>query len=395
MNQDNISSKNSKIVIIAVITYIASAVLSFIVFNNLGGKISVTTPVAQPKKTAGGKLLFDPSLPKTEACPINGAKYSKQQRAWWEKHGPLGIMIENHLEARPQSGLSNADIVYEAIAEGGITRFLTIFYCQDAEFVGPVRSARTYFIDFLSEYGPFPLYAHVGGANTPGPANALGQIEDYGWSSYNDLNQFSIGFPVYVRDYDRLGRTVATEHTVYSSTTKLWDYAKNKRKLTFEDEDGNKWDENFTAYPIKDDAAINSRPTSQTIDFYFWEGYKEYSVQWSYDKANNVYKRSNGGQPHTDLNNKQQLVAKNIVILFMKESRANDGYEGNLHMIYGTKGTGKAKIFRDGEEIDATWSKKNRVGHLYLKDNRGKDIEFTRGQIWFSVVSPTTEVNVK
>jgi hypothetical protein len=304
-------------------------------------------------------------------------------------------MIENHEEARPQSGMTFADITYEAIAEGGITRFLSIFYCQDAEVVGPIRSARTYFIDFLSEYGSFPLYAHVGGANTDGPADALGQIESYGWAGVNDLNQFSIGFPVFLRDYDRLGRTVATEHTMYSSTTKLWDYAAKHRKITNVNEDGESWTKNFTPYKFKEDAAVSARPASQVVSFDFWDGYGAYGVSWTYDKATNSYLRSNGGKPHTDLVTKKQLSTKNIVILFMKESRANDGYEGNLHMLYGTKGTGNAKIFIDGEEIDGTWSKKNRTAHLFIKDKRGKDIEFNRGRIWFEVVSPTTDIAVK
>lgn len=384
------STINPKLLIVGVIVYIASALASFILFNN--STSASLSNVPQPVKTASGKLMFDDSLPKTESCPINGAMYSKQQRAWWEKHGPLGVMIENHVEARPQSGMSYADIVYEVVAEGGITRFLALYYCQDAEFVGPVRSARTYFIDFLSEFGSFPLYAHVGGANTPGPANALGQIEDYGWGNYNDMNQFSIGFPVYVRDYDRMGRTVATEHTVYSSTTKLWDYAKSKRKLTNVDVDGVKWDEEFTSYEFKDDAPASARPASQKISYNFWEGYDDFRVDWTYDKVSNSYLRSNGGEPHTDLVTKKQLSAKNVIVLFMKESRANDGYEGNLHMLYGTKGTGKAKIFMDGKEIDGTWSKKNRQAHLFIKDNRGQDIELNRGKIWFSVVSPDTEV---
>jgi len=364
-------------------------------FSNIGGGIGQNEDVPQPVKTASGKLLFDPELPKTESCPINGAMYSKQQKAWWEKHGPLGVMIENHVEARPQSGLSFADTVYEAIAEGGITRFLAVYYCQDAEFVGPVRSARTYFLDFMSEYGPFPLYAHVGGANTPGPANALGQIEDYGWGNYNDLNQFSIGFPVFVRDYDRLGRTVATEHTVYSSTTKLWDYAKAKRKLTQVDTEGTKWNEDFISYEFKDDAASGARPASQMITYNFWEGYNDFQVDWTYDPTTNSYLRSNGGKPHTDLVTKKQIASKNVVVLLMNESRANDGYEGNLHMIYGTKGTGDALIFQDGKKIEGTWSKKSRTDRLLIKDARGKDVEFNKGQIWFSVVAPDTEILVK
>lgn len=390
------SNKNTKLILTGVIVYVTSALVSFILFSKFGSGLSqVSSPVPQPVKTSAGKLLFDDSLPKTESCPLNGAMYSKQQKSWWEKHEPLGIMIENHLDARPQSGISYADIVYEAIAEGGITRFLTIFYCQDADVVGPVRSARTYFVDFVSEYGPFPLYAHVGGANTDGPADALGQIESYGWAGVNDMNQFSIGFPVFLRDYDRLGHDVATEHTMYSSTTKLWDYAAKNRKITNVNEKGENWDTNFTPYPFKDDAALTTRPATQNVSFDFWNGYSDYSVAWAYDKTTNSYLRSNGGKPHLDLDTKKQLTAKNIVFLFMKESRANDGYEGNLHMLYGTKGTGNATLFMDGTQIDGTWSKKSRTAHLYIKDKRGKDIEFDRGKIWFEVVSPSTDITVK
>jgi len=388
----NAKTKN---LIIAIGIYIISAVVSYFVFSNLiSGGGGISTPVAQPKTGTDQRQVFDDTLPKTEECPLSGAKYSRQQRQWWEKHRPLGIMIENHQEARPQSGVTYADAVYEAVAEGGITRYLVVYYCQDAGIVGPVRSARTYYLDFISEYADYPLYAHVGGANTPGRADALGQIGDYGWQSYNDLNQFSIGFPTFWRDYERMGRTVATEHTMYSTTQKLWDAAQ-KRKLTNVDEDGNSWDENFVAYQFKDDASSGKRPASQSISFNFWQGYEEYAVKWSYDPKTNSYARTNGGQPHKDKNNGQQLSAKNIVILFMRESRANDGYEGNLHMLYGTKGTGKASIFMDGVETTGTWSKKDRTSRTIIKDASGKEIQFTRGLIWFEILATGTTVVVK
>lgn len=386
---------NKKVIITGVIVYILSAIASFYIFSSISSQVSLMSPVAPASKNASGQPLFDASLPKTESCPLNGVMYSKQQKAWWEKHEPLGIMIENSTDARPQSGISYADIVYEAVAEGGITRFLTIFYCQDAPTVGPVRSARTYFVDFVSEYGSFPLYAHVGGANTPGPADALGQIDSYGWTGKNDLNQFSIGFPVYIRDYDRLGHAVATEHTMYSSTTKLWDYAAKNRGITDIDSNGDKWTDNFTPYTFKDDASLSARPDNQTVSFDFWDGYDAYGVSWAYDKNSNTYLRSNGGQPHIDLDTKKQLSAKNIVILFMKESHANDGYTDNEHMLYGTKGTGDAKIFMDGQEVNGTWSKKSRTAHLYIKDNRGNEIQFDRGKIWFEVVAPDATISVK
>ena len=210
--------------------YLFTTGVSYAAFNYLHTPpdIQYSTPVPE-----GGGLAIDPNEPKTEACPLNGELFTKTESRVWETRRPLAIMIENHTEARPQSGVSSADVVYEAVAEGGITRFLALFYCDAIDrdtTVGPVRSARTYYLDWASEYGENPLYVHVGGANVPGPANALGQIQEYGWGGRNgnDLNQFSIGFPTFWRDYERLGRTVATEHTMYSTTEKLWAEAKKR-----------------------------------------------------------------------------------------------------------------------------------------------------------------------
>lgn len=389
------ANKISKFTIILIVVYVLTTIVSFVVFSGLIKSLSTVQSPVPSAVTDGSKTLFDDSLPKTEACPLSGQLFSKQQRQWWEEHRPLGVMIENHEESRPQSGLSKADVVYEAVAEGGITRFLVVFYCQDAEIVGAVRSARTYFLDFISEYGDYPLYAHVGGANTPGPADALGQIRQYGWQNYNDLNQFSIGFPVFYRDYDRLGRTVATEHTMYSTTTKLWDYAKEERGLSNVDEDGNSWDEEFVYYEYKVDAADGARPATQSISYNAWDGYGDYAVDWQYNRSTNSYVRSNGGQPHTDLNTEQPITAKNVVVLFMRESSANDGYPGNLHLLYGTIGKGDAIVFQDGKEIEATWSKKNRTARTIITDSRGKEIEYNPGLTWFSVLPLNTDVDVK
>lgn len=378
---------NKKIIVIAAALYLISAGFTYLFFSKLVFTSSVVqTPIPEAAVDKDGKVVFDESLPKTEECPLNGAMYSKQQKKWWEAQRPLGVMIENSTDARPQSGLSSADVIYEAVAEGGITRFLVLFYCQDPGIVGPVRSARTYFMDFVSEYGESPLYAHVGGANTPGPADALSQIEKYGWLQYNDMNQFSIGFPTFYRDYDRAGRTVATEHTMYAKANKLWELAA-KRGLKETNEDGVAWDENFVQYQFKDDAESDIRPAAQTVSYDFWEGKSDFSVSWAYDKASNFYKRSNGGAAHTDLNNKKQLMAKNLVLLYMKESRANDGYEGNLHMLYGTKGTGKAVVFMDGKQTTGKWTKKDRTSRTIITDNTGKEIEFNRGLIWFGIVA--------
>lgn len=375
---------------IAVALFLIAGGASYFLFSKLNKPVIPTVP---PTKLANGSVSFDNNLPKTQACPLNGVKYSVQQQQWWESHEPLGVMIENSTDARPQSGLSYADVVYEAVAEGGITRFLAVFYCQDAPEIGPIRSARTYYIDMMSQYGPWPLYTHVGGANAAGPANALGQLDDYGWTGYNDLNQFSIGFPTFWRDYTRQGRTVATEHTMYSTTTKLWDFAKTQRNITNVTKSG-AWNTNYVPYTFKDDLAMASRPQSQTVHIPFWSD-TDYAVDWIYDRTNNTYKRNNGGAPFIDVDTKKQVTAKNIVVLFMEQSNASDGYDNDEHLLYTDTGSGSALIFMDGKETKGIWKKASRTAQLALYDNNGNPITFDRGTIWFSIVSTDTTVSVK
>jgi len=380
-------------ILLVIIVYLTSASSSYILFSDSANITVIKT--SAPTTEIQNKLAFDESLPKTEQCPLNGTLYSKQQKDWWEKHRPVGIMIENHKEARPQSGLSSADVIYEIVAEGGITRFLSIFYCQQAEQVGPIRSARTYFLDFISEYGASPLYVHVGGANQDGPADALSQIEDYGWVGLNDMNQFSIGFPTFWRDYDRLGHPVSTEHTMYSTTEKLLQFAANSRKLKATDADGISWTKGFLPLDFKEDAPSSQRPPSQKIHLEFWTMDPSYAIDWIYEPIANIYKRNSGGVAHTDFNNKKQLTAKNIVILTMVETRANDGYENNQHLLYRTKGVGKANIFMDGRETIGTWRKDGRTARTLLFDSNGVPVKFDRGAIWFEILPTDGVLTVK
>lgn len=386
------------ILFLGIAFYIVSAVLSYSLFSKSSSaeNSKVASPLAVKFPTATtGRVVFSTTAPKTQSCPLNGAFYSKDQSDWWQGHSPLGVMIENHVDARPQSGLGYADVVYEAVAEGGITRFLAVFYCQDAGIIGPVRSARTYFLDFISEYGSNPLYAHVGGANAAGPADALSQITNYGWTGYNDLNQFSIGFPTFWRDYSRQGHTVATEHTMYSTTSKLWDFAAKSRGITNVDKNGNSWSTNFTSYSFKDDDNLSSRGNINTIHLEFWPQDDQYAVDWKYDRTNNLYNRDNGGVPHIDKDTGKQLTAKNIVVLFMKETHADDGYDNNVHLLYGTKGIGDAIVFRDGKKIIGTWKKASRTSRTLLFDSNGLPIKFNRGKIWFEILPTYGIVSAK
>lgn len=374
------------LIILGVVFYSLSASISYSLFKIAGSAGSSTkissSVVSLP--TPFNTLEEDPKEPKTESCPLNGSQHTKKAQDYWSKRRPLAVMIENHTEARPQSGLSFADIVYEAVAEGGITRFMALFYCNLSDVqIGPVRSARTYFLDWLGEYDA--LYAHVGGANTPGPADALSQVIKYG---VKDLNQFSIGFPIFWRDYQRLGRSVATEHTMYSTTAKLWEVGA-KRGWTATDSAGLKWDESFVPWKFKDEKEGGS---VANIKVNFWESQGGYDVNWIYDTTTNSYKRKNGGENHLDLNNKTQLAPKVVIVQFERESNANDGYPGNVHLLYGTVGSGKALIFQDGNAVEGKWMKAGRTKRSKYVDQNGKELSFNRGQIWIQTVPEGSKV---
>ena len=375
---------------ILLLVFISTGYFSYRYFGS-GGSVGLTSPLSTyqaPKSTNGEPASINPSEPKTEECPLNGELLPKTQKDQWEKRRPLGVMIENHKEARPQSGLSSADVVYEAVAEGGITRFLAVFYCKNASFIGPIRSARIYFVNLLREYGNNPLYAHVGGANTPGPADALGEINELGWGNYNDLNQFAVPFPYYWRDPERLPNR-AVEHTVYSSTSKLWDYAAKNRKLTNVDEDNIKWNSKFTKWQFKDEATAAERGDKTKISFGFWTTNSmanDYAVVWDYDKTTNSYKRSNGGEAHLDKNTGKAIDSKNVVVVFAKESVANDGYDAGQHMLYKIIGSGEGLLFQDGKATAINWSKSDAEERMAFTDSKGKKVTFNRGQIFIEVL---------
>lgn len=378
--------------IIGLALYIIATGLSFAAFSYLGKKLSST-----PTTTTQGNqehFAIDPSIPRTESCPINGKMFTKQEKDVWETRRPLAVMVENHADSRPQSGLSRADVVYEAVAEGGITRFMGIFYCGIAAAplnLAPVRSARQHFLPWVLEYDA--LYNHVGGAGrcedptVDERAKALCNIQKY---KIKDMDQFGISFPTCYRNYDRLDHPVATEHTMVCVTDKLTDLAK-KRGWTNVDAKGVAWDKNFTPWKFKDDAKENERGSTTTISFTAWKGYEaEYGVKWEYDNVANVYKRYNGGVAHTDLETKEQLTAKAVAVLFAKETGPVDGH---MHLLYANIGSGEALVFQDGKATKAVWKKGTKEARTVFYDaSTNKEIPFTRGQLWIEMLPIGTEV---
>lgn len=381
--------------IVGIALYLIATGLSYAAFTYFGGK-QATYPSLTDTTGAVNQDHFgiDPSIPRTEACPINGELFTKQEKENWEKRRPLAVMIENHQESRPQSGISYADVVYEAVAEGGISRFMGIFYCGVAGGnvnLAPVRSARTYFLPWVLEYDA--LYNHVGGAGicsdvtVDDRAKALCQIDQY---KIKDMDQFGISFPTCYRNYDRLDHPVATEHTMTCVTDKLIKLAAT-RGWTNVDAKGVAWDKNFTPWKFKDDAKDEDRGASLSASFVAWKGYeKDYGVRWDYDATTNSFKRFNGGVAHTDLENKRQLVAKSVVIMFAKETGPVDDH---MHLLYANTGSGDGVLLQDGKATKITWKKADRGARTKFFETNGKEVSFNRGQIWIEMLPTGTQVS--
>lgn len=371
-------NKKLQIVVASIILYVLSFAISYMIFaSTLRGPLNIVTPFGNLTDITSGSDEGTKDRP----CPLNGALYTKAREEQWKTRRPLAVTVENHVDARPAIGLSRADIIYEAVAEGGITRFLAIYLCQDAGDIAPVRSARTYFLDWLSEYDA--IYAHVGGANTPGPADALGQIRQY---EIRDMDQFGLGFPTYWRGTDKLA-----PHNVHSTTKKLWEAAQ-ERDFGPEDADGIAWDKNFAVWKFKDDVQLATRSDQKPITVPFWSQAPEYTVTWQYDKDANLYRRFHGQTAQQDLLTNEQLWAKTVIIQLQTEADANDGYPDG-HLLYGTTGSGNALIFQDGQVTGGKWVKEDRTSRTKFLDAKGKEIELNRGQIWIQTIPVGNEVD--
>lgn len=285
---------------------------------------------------------------------------------------PLAVMIENTPGVRPQAGLGDASLVYEAITEGGITRFMAVFTDTYPAKVGPVRSARQVFVNYAEEYTPqSAYYAHVGGA-----ANALSQIS--GDKMYN-LDQFQVGAKAFQR-FPQPG--VALEHTMFAFPEKLVQAAKDFGYST---------QSTFKTWQFKADADATARPDSQTITIPFSSA--PYDVKYVYDKTTNSYKRFVGGAEHRDANTNKQISPRNVAIIFTTYT-PNKSAGKDIQQVE-TNGKGKAKIFIDGKAIDATWTKPHSPERLMFTDANGQPIQFNKGQTFIEVAKTDTKVTVQ
>jgi hypothetical protein len=295
------------------------------------------------------------------ACPLTGEP---------APHGAipdrpaLAVKVENAPEARPQSGLNRADIVFEEPVEGGYTRFIALFQCADAPRVGPVRSGRMTDPDVLVQFGR-PALGYAGGVKAVTDSIAKAGLIDV---------NYIVAAQAYTRDDTRVA-----PHNLYTTTKALYRAAGSHDGapdpvFTYAEDSGAKAKRVGTAH----------LPFSSVSDVY-----------WVWSRKTSSWLRSHGTTPH-ETTDDGRVSAQNVVILKV-EVRPGHIVDaaGNPSPVVTLTGSGKAYVLRDGGMIAGTWERRTLADVTALRAKDGSKISLASGRTWVELlpsdIAVTTE----
>ncbi|OQA23217.1 MAG: putative lipoprotein YerB precursor [Actinobacteria bacterium ADurb.Bin346] len=284
-------------------------------------------------------------------------------------------MIENQPAARPQSGLTSADTVFEVVDEGGVTRFVAFYSSKHPDLVGPVRSTRPYYAEIAAGFDP--IYVFWGTApyfyiiiERLGIDYLSPLGDDTGASSVsaNFIDPGSGEGADAIRDATR-----KAPHNAYIRIPRMLEIAKNQ---------GYSLDGGKSPFHFKEDAPENERGDIKDITLNFSQS--TFKAEFKYDSASNTYDRYIAGNPNTDRETGEQISVNNVLVLITDIK--NSGDEAG-HMLVRTTQSGAGYFFVDGKVIEGTWSRLNALDPFQFKDKDGKTVLINRGQTWVSIIA--------
>jgi len=278
----------------------------------------------------------------------------------------VSVKIENHSAARPQSGLDKADVVYEVIAEGGITRFHALFQSQVPKVAGPVRSCRPPDLFLIQQY--HSLLAHVGGPKSVRTILASDKTR------YNDMDQF-----FNPASYWRVS-TRSAPHNMYMDITKLRGFATTKR--------GYPASETVTGFEFAR-ASTAATPTVTQITVPVSGSTKS---EWRYSATTRTYARSINGKAHKDAVTGKQLTSRNVIVMWAKITPYPGDKKGVVQIAL--TGSGRVSVFIGGQRVDGTWEAGTDAPPRF-KDAAGKPIKLDPGNTWIQVIGTTQNISTK
>ena len=282
---------------------------------------------------------------------------------------PIAVMIDNEgLRVLPQGGLDKAQIVYEMIVEGGLSRLMPVFWGTDPEMIGPVRSSRHYFLDYSMEHDA--IYTHYGWSTMA--------RDDIPKLKINNINGLYVSSSVI---WD-LTKDEGNWQDSYTSMKKLVEYA-GKQKYRLKSE---------VKFPFKfnttDVVPIGGKKATKISI-----KYPSANSGYEYDSSTGLYKRFRQGKPHMERVSGRQLEAKNIIIRYTKSYSIKGDAYGRQEMI--TTGSGTGYYITEGKAISIKWSKKSRSSPTKYTDEAGNEIKLNVGQTWIQVMPLDAKVTIE
>jgi len=341
-----------KRIIIGILIFVLLTAAAIFYFLHLHKKTQV--PISKPKAV---NLLVPSTL---SGLPVTPSINLRPVTA---------VMVENSTDARPQSGLDQASVVFEAVAEGGITRFMAVYQDSLPAYIGPVRSARPYYVSWALGFDA--SYAHVGGS-----AEGLHDIQAWG---VKDLDQFYNDSA-----YQRITSRYAP-HNVYTGFPQLTTLEQAKGYTSSK----------FTGFPRKADATTPS-PKASKIDFSI--SGSDYDAHFDYLPSTNSYSRSQAGAPHmvVDQNGVQKQITPKVVIAMVVSLGQGALDASNAYYSdYTTVGSGQAFVFQDGDVTLGTWAKTANSAQISFTDSSGNVLKLNAGKTWITAVSDAGSVSYK
>lgn len=309
------------------------------------------------------------------------------------------VQVPNGLDgARPQAGLAEAGVVFEAIAEAGITRFAAIFQNPTSAVIGPIRSLRVYYLEWDT---PFDCtIVHAGGSG-----DALAAVASGGYKDLSENYMYMYRGTYRNRLWNNLFTTASYLKSASGGSTSE---VKGFARLTPEESTQEKVDETvaeklvITEPTEKDTSTTTPRVTSVLLSL---GGYASFNVKYDYDAATNTYRRGfESGAAHEvyqcaaenlgeknpeDVCSLTQLTPSVVVAMVVQESRASDNY----HEVITTIGSGEAYVFQNGIVKHGTWKKNSASEQIQFLDETSKEIKLAPGQTFVTAVPSYGSVN--
>lgn len=282
---------------------------------------------------------------------------------------PIAIMIDNDNEdARPHAGLNDAYLIYEMVVEGGATRFMALFRGVDTEKIGPVRSSRHYYLDYVMENDA--IYTHFGWS-----PKAMEDISSFGINKINGV----LG-----SDEDIFWREKKYRGDWHSAYTSIGDIKNKAEKKGFRTETQHK---NGIQYS-DDYITMESETAASEVTLKY--SYK-YTTGYSYKSERGVYEKSINNKPHA-LQNGETLEVKNIIIELIGDKSLGDGSD---RRDINTTGSGKGYYITDGLCEEILWSKPSRRANTVYKKKDGTPLLINPGKTIVNIISPTANINIE